>query len=124
MPTILAEPNSRRPWAGWGGAPVGSHFVCLACRVAFKQYYGLCCPNCDGQLYNAGLGFRTPRKGDDQGWRIVEIVLTAGLRFNWDWPHTRTPRTPHEARALVKKECVRRRNEGMMFLDEHPRRRM
>lgn len=62
------------------------HYVCLTCRVTFKQHPrpgGVHpCPRCAEPLSCAGHDFAAPRRRDAQGWSVVAAVLNAGLRYD------------------------------------------
>ncbi len=88
-----------------------SHFVCVSCRASWKKQTGRVdrgdvCPRCAGPLVDAGIQLAVPRKRDTAGWRALEAVLAAGLRFNpscigcMDGPGYR-PRTPREVRERL-----------------------
>ena len=123
MPTEFV-PEKSRP--SFGGAPVGQHYVCLACRVAFKGYSCLACPNCGGPLYGSGLAFRTPRKGAKRQWRVVSTLLQHGLSYprNHGGYRRPAPRTPREAKEAVRRAQRRVAGELGSFLENHPRQRM
>lgn len=46
------------------------HYVCVDCRWSVKRS-GIC-PHCRKWLQDAGAYFKTPKKTDDKGWKIVE----------------------------------------------------
>ncbi|MGH4030006.1 zf-TFIIB domain-containing protein [Actinomycetota bacterium Odt1-20B] len=87
-----------------------SHFVCLPCRASFKKAadYGRVridiCPQCGGQLLNAGSALAVPKRRDRAAWRALAAVLTAGVRFRQACcgcgPGYR-PRTPREVRERL-----------------------
>ncbi|MEU5000399.1 zf-TFIIB domain-containing protein [Streptomyces sp. NPDC021622] len=87
-----------------------SHFVCLPCRASFKKTadYGRVridiCPQCGGQLLNAGSALAVPKRRDTAAWRALSAVLTAGLRFRQDccgWGPGYRPRTPRDVRERL-----------------------
>lgn len=89
--------------------PASSHFVCLPCRASYKKPadYGRVrvdiCPQCGGQLLNAGSALAVPKRRDKAAWRALGAVLTAGLRFRQGCcggPGHR-PRTPREVRERL-----------------------
>ncbi|RKS08378.1 hypothetical protein DFP74_4075 [Nocardiopsis sp. Huas11] len=60
--------------------------MCLECRVAFKhrghEVRARVCPNCAGKLIDAGSDLEVPRRGDDAGWRVLGVLLRAGITFH------------------------------------------
>ncbi|MFM9370700.1 deoxyxylulose-5-phosphate synthase [Streptomyces sp. Da 82-17] len=67
--------------------PVGkTHYVCLTCRVSYKQAYDRArqrsCPRCAGALLHAGSAFAAPPRRDRAGWRTVSVLLNAGLGYH------------------------------------------
>ncbi|MFI9045421.1 hypothetical protein [Streptomyces sp. NPDC053427] len=86
----------------------GTHFVCLGCRVAFKRPATSrgpgSCPQCRGELINAGADLEVPRKRDTAGWRALTAVLRSGLTFHGGCCGTGPgyrPRTPREVRERL-----------------------
>ncbi|GAB3499117.1 hypothetical protein GCM10027440_53610 [Nocardiopsis coralliicola] len=65
-------------------AGLGLHAVCLDCRVAFKHAgrRDRVCPNCAAELIDAGNDLEVPRRGDDAGWRVLGVLLRAGVTFH------------------------------------------
>ncbi|MFF9070204.1 hypothetical protein ACF09E_33165 [Streptomyces sp. NPDC014891] len=64
--------------------PYKLHFVCTACRVAFKRHpdaAGHRCPRCSEPMLCAGHDFAAPRRRDVKAWTVVAAVLDAGLRY-------------------------------------------
>ena len=62
------------------------HYVCIDCRVSVKRFPDRAlperpCPRCGLPMRVAGRDFAAPRRRDDAGWRAVEAVLAAGLRY-------------------------------------------
>ncbi|MFE0374501.1 hypothetical protein ACFW1M_02750 [Streptomyces inhibens] len=89
------------------------HFVCLDCRAAWKktptaQGPGHC-PQCRGELIDAGADLAVPKRRDDAGWRALGAVLRAGLTFHGGCCGTgpgyrpRTPREVQERLALAER---------------------
>ncbi|MFE3460162.1 hypothetical protein ACFXKD_21665 [Nocardiopsis aegyptia] len=85
----------------------GHHHVCPACRVAFKDRVDRprdrVCPNCAGALIDAGSDLEVPRRGDRAGWRVLEVLLRAGVTFHatcCDGPGWR-PRTMAQVRERL-----------------------
>lgn len=81
------------------------HFVCLGCRVAFKKTATSRdpgrCPQCRGELINAGADLAVPKRRDDAGWRALGAVLRSGLTFHGGCCGTGPgfrPRMPREVR--------------------------
>lgn len=66
--------------------PHRSAFVCLSCRVSFKRSgHGTSpCPNCRRQLLLAGDAFAAPPRRDRDAWRVVAVLLRAGVDFKQD----------------------------------------
>ncbi|MDB1086501.1 deoxyxylulose-5-phosphate synthase [Streptomyces sp. ACA25] len=65
--------------------PTKTSFVCLPCRASYKQFYRgdheRRCPQCRQLLMYTGSAFETPRKRDNEGWRVLSVLLHAGIRF-------------------------------------------
>ncbi len=65
---------------------LGRHHVCLECRAAFKHRLHeprtRVCPNCAGKLIDTGSDLEVPRRGDDAGWRVLGVLLRAGVTFH------------------------------------------
>jgi DNA-directed RNA polymerase subunit RPC12/RpoP len=85
--------------------PAHDKWVCLRCRwtaklprldVRTQDRPGYRCPKCNAQLLWTGTAFRPPRKGDDEGWRVVEKLLEAGFRFHATRQRHQVPRTLKE----------------------------
>ncbi|MFH8403483.1 deoxyxylulose-5-phosphate synthase [Streptomyces sp. NPDC018019] len=63
-------------------------FVCLPCRASYKQPYpgrhddGRICPRCTGPLTHVGSAFAAPRRRDAAAWRVLSVLLHAGVRFH------------------------------------------
>ncbi|MGA4876239.1 hypothetical protein NCG97_05110 [Streptomyces lydicamycinicus] len=81
------------------------HFVCLVCRAAWKKTPASGgpgrCPQCRGELINAGADLAVPKRRDMAGWRALEAVLRAGLTFHGGCCGTGPgyrPRTPREVK--------------------------
>ncbi|MEU2548411.1 deoxyxylulose-5-phosphate synthase [Streptomyces roseolus] len=86
-----------------------SSYVCLPCRVSYKQGYEHGpehrCPRCAQPMTGVGTAFQPPRRRDAEGWRVLSVLLHAGIRF-----HARgccgegsgyRPRTLSEVKARV-----------------------
>ncbi|MFB4292949.1 hypothetical protein ACBI99_35280 [Nonomuraea sp. ATR24] len=60
-------------------------FVCLPCRASYKQPYvggsERRCPRCAGVLIHVGTAFAAPRRRDVAAWRVLSVLLHAGVRF-------------------------------------------
>ncbi|WP_111664259.1 MULTISPECIES: deoxyxylulose-5-phosphate synthase [unclassified Streptomyces] len=61
-------------------------YVCLSCRVSYKQSYDRArerlCPRCAGPMIHAGSAFAAPRRRDTAAWRILTVLLNAGVGFH------------------------------------------
>ncbi|WP_245687616.1 deoxyxylulose-5-phosphate synthase [Streptacidiphilus griseoplanus] len=61
-------------------------YVCLPCRASYKQPYlgdhTRLCPRCAKPLIHAGSAFAAPRRRDDSSWRVLSVLLHAGVRFH------------------------------------------
>ncbi|MGH3313248.1 MAG: deoxyxylulose-5-phosphate synthase [Streptomyces sp.] len=64
-------------------------YVCLPCRASYKQPYPEpCsdherrCPRCRESLIHVGSAFAPPRRRDTAGWRVLSVLLNAGIRFH------------------------------------------
>ncbi|WP_431781635.1 deoxyxylulose-5-phosphate synthase [Streptomyces chumphonensis] len=61
-------------------------WVCLPCRVSYKQPYGppqlRPCPRCAEPLRHVGTAFATPRRRDTEAWRVLGVLLHAGVHFH------------------------------------------
>ncbi|MEU5179321.1 deoxyxylulose-5-phosphate synthase [Streptomyces longwoodensis] len=82
-------------------------YVCLPCRASYKQPYGGSwvrrCPRCGRELTHAGSAFAVPARRDTEGWRVLSVLLHAGVRFHkscCDGPGYR-PRTLREVRGRL-----------------------
>ncbi|PZG21220.1 deoxyxylulose-5-phosphate synthase [Nonomuraea aridisoli] len=84
-------------------------FVCLPCRASYKQPYPRSghnersCPRCGEPLIHVGSAFAAPRRRDVAAWRVLSLLLHAGVRFHKSCcggPGYR-PRTLGEARARM-----------------------
>ncbi|MEU5867372.1 MULTISPECIES: hypothetical protein [unclassified Nonomuraea] len=84
-------------------------FVCLPCRASYKQPYplpgdkGRSCPRCGESLIHVGSAFAAPRRRDTAAWRVLSLLLHAGVGFHKSCcggPGYR-PRTLGEARARM-----------------------
>lgn len=70
--------------------PGKTSFVCLPCRASYKQPYAepyagadeRRCPRCAEPLIHAGSAFAPPRRRDTAGWRVLSVLLNAGIRFH------------------------------------------
>ncbi|MEU9112176.1 deoxyxylulose-5-phosphate synthase [Streptomyces sp. NPDC048483] len=82
-------------------------YVCLPCRASYKQPYDRArerrCPRCARTMTHVGSAFQPPRRRDTEGWRVLSVLLNAGIRFHKSCcggPGYR-PRTLHEVRARM-----------------------
>ncbi|MGW6910374.1 deoxyxylulose-5-phosphate synthase [Streptomyces sp. NPDC054940] len=61
-------------------------YVCLPCRVSYKQPYDRTrqriCPRCAEPMIHAGSAFATPRRRDVAAWRTLSVLLNAGVGFH------------------------------------------
>ncbi|WP_078952038.1 deoxyxylulose-5-phosphate synthase [Streptomyces sp. NRRL F-5755] len=63
-------------------------YVCLPCRASYKQPHpgrhdhARICPQCAEPLIHVGSAFAAPKKRDDAGWRVLSVLLNAGVRFH------------------------------------------
>lgn len=66
--------------------PAKTAFVCLPCRASFKQPYAGAwvrrCPRCGQELVHVGSAFAAPPRRDTEGWRVLSVLLHAGVRFH------------------------------------------
>ncbi|MFJ4770395.1 deoxyxylulose-5-phosphate synthase [Streptomyces uncialis] len=67
--------------------PAGkTSYVCLPCRASYKQPYGperaRVCPGCARELVHAGSAFAPPPRRDTAGWRVLGVLLRAGVGFH------------------------------------------
>ncbi len=87
--------------------PSRTHLVCLRCRGSYKYSIGqgpARCPQCRGDLLDAGPHLEVPRKVDKASWRALEAVLESGLNFSGGCCGTGPgyrPRTPREVRERL-----------------------
>ncbi|WP_405756337.1 deoxyxylulose-5-phosphate synthase [Streptomyces sp. NBC_00073] len=64
-------------------------YVCTACRISLKrdrydergQELGHRCPRCRRALVHAGDSFEAPPRRDVAAWRVVAVLLDAGIGF-------------------------------------------
>ncbi|MFJ2197628.1 deoxyxylulose-5-phosphate synthase [Streptomyces violaceusniger] len=82
-------------------------YVCLPCRGSYKQPYlgaqDRLCPRCAKPMIHVGSAFAAPRRRDKAGWRVLSVLLHAGVRFHKSCcggPGYR-PRTLHEVRERM-----------------------
>jgi hypothetical protein len=88
-------------------------WLCIGCRWTTKIEFvdvrstnrpSYRCPKCRTKMLWAGTAFRPPRKGDDEGWLVVEQLLGSGFRYVTTSRHRRrVPRTLEELDAWRKK---------------------
>ncbi|MFD4153981.1 deoxyxylulose-5-phosphate synthase [Streptomyces hydrogenans] len=61
-------------------------YVCLPCRASYKQGddHGpeRRCPRCAQPMTGVGSAFQPPRRRDTEGWRVLSVLLHAGVRFH------------------------------------------
>ncbi|MET9290859.1 deoxyxylulose-5-phosphate synthase [Streptomyces sp. NPDC003077] len=64
-------------------------YVCLPCRASYKQHYPTPhydherhCPRCGKPLVHVGSAFAPPPRRDEEGWRVLSVLLHAGIRFH------------------------------------------
>lgn len=67
-------------------------YVCLPCRASYKQphpSYGphggdarRICPRCAEPLIHVGSAFAAPSRRDTEAWRVLSVLLHAGVRFH------------------------------------------
>ncbi|MGW4147874.1 deoxyxylulose-5-phosphate synthase [Streptomyces albogriseolus] len=72
--------------------PAKTSFVCLPCRASYRQPYPArtrdgevdrrVCPRCAGTLIHVGAAFAAPPRRDTEGWRVLSVLLHAGVRFH------------------------------------------
>ncbi|MFI9725169.1 deoxyxylulose-5-phosphate synthase [Streptomyces sp. NPDC052092] len=72
-------------------SPARTSFVCLPCRAAYKQRHPSrpvdgeadrrVCPRCARTLIHVGAAFAAPPRRDTEGWRVLSLLLHAGVRF-------------------------------------------
>ena len=107
------HPENLSSTSGGGAYPDGmSHgktaFVCLPCRASYKQPYDRdrpqrICPRCARPLNHAGSAFAPPPRRDRDAWRVLSVLLNAGVGFHKSCcggPGYR-PRTLREVRARL-----------------------
>ncbi|RII14704.1 hypothetical protein DSC45_20335 [Streptomyces sp. YIM 130001] len=92
-----------------------THYVCLDCRVSYKQGFDRrrqrVCPRCARPLFHAGAAFAAPPRRDIAAWRVLEVLLNAGVAFHMgccDGPGYR----PQNLRE-VRERLTRARRDGM-----------
>lgn len=66
-----------------------SNFICLNCRIAMKRFPVMNgerithrCGNCDAELIDMGHDFHAPRRGNDNQWRKLDKLVSAGVTFS------------------------------------------
>ncbi|MGW4029715.1 deoxyxylulose-5-phosphate synthase [Streptomyces sp. NPDC004838] len=66
--------------------PARTSYVCLSCRVPYKQSYDRTrqriCPRCAEPMLHAGSAFAAPRRRDIAAWRTLTTLLNAGVGFH------------------------------------------
>lgn len=84
-------PWHRRWWRIYGGrmdAHGKTSYVCLPCRASYKKphprrYDGeRICPRCAEPMVHVGSAFAPPRRRDTAAWRVLAVLLHAGVRFH------------------------------------------
>ncbi|MFC3521919.1 hypothetical protein ACFPZ0_05120 [Streptomonospora nanhaiensis] len=67
---------------------LGLHYVCPPCRFAVKRRAWAVrpdgttdCPRCGRAMLNAGQDLEVPRATDHEGWRVLTLLLEAGVTF-------------------------------------------
>ncbi|AXK34524.1 deoxyxylulose-5-phosphate synthase [Streptomyces armeniacus] len=90
-------------------------FVCLPCRASYKQPHPRIgvpragesaerrCPRCARAMVHVGSAFAPPKRRDTEAWRVLSVLLHAGVRFHkscCDGPGYR-PRTLGEVRERM-----------------------
>ncbi|MEU3398796.1 hypothetical protein ACVW0K_003923 [Streptomyces filamentosus] len=62
-----------------------SSYVCLPCRGSYKRDHRPGthpCPRCGAAMTGVGAAFQPPKRNDTEGWRVLSVLLHAGLRFH------------------------------------------
>lgn len=86
-------------------------WVCLACRWTAKiplvdvrsaDRPSYRCPKCRRKMLWTGTAFRPPRKGDEEGWAVVEKLLATGFLYVSTSQRRRVPRTLKELDAWLR----------------------
>ncbi|WP_190100726.1 deoxyxylulose-5-phosphate synthase [Streptomyces griseoflavus] len=93
--------------------PSKTSYVCLPCRAAYKLPHPSRepradagrrpCPRCSQPLVHVGSAFAAPPRRDARAWRVLSVLLHAGVRFHKSCcggPGYR-PRTPREVRERM-----------------------
>jgi hypothetical protein len=78
--------------------PYKRHFVCFACRKAFKrppvsdwprawtppesEFDPAPCPDCGRRMADLGLDFKPPRRTDREHWEVVEFLFRRGFAYH------------------------------------------
>lgn len=72
--------------------PAKTSYVCLPCRASYKQPYlsyephdrdnRRVCPRCAEPLVHVGSAFAAPPRRDTEAWRVLSVLLHAGVRFH------------------------------------------
>ncbi|MET7290258.1 deoxyxylulose-5-phosphate synthase [Streptomyces sp. NPDC005573] len=67
-------------------SPAKTSYICLPCRVSYKQPYGperqRICPRCAQPLTHVGTAFAAPRRRDTAAWRTLTVLVNAGVGFH------------------------------------------
>ncbi|MGD9212971.1 MAG: hypothetical protein PVI90_19455, partial [Desulfobacteraceae bacterium] len=78
---------------------ITSSYACLGCRKAFKKNrykqlsdgnwepldYDVVCPQCGGEVFDAGDAFKAPKANDVKAWNELKPLFEFGYRFNRDF---------------------------------------
>ncbi|MFI5571511.1 deoxyxylulose-5-phosphate synthase [Streptomyces sp. NPDC051740] len=61
--------------------------VCLPCRASYEQPYDgdgphRSCPRCAEPLIHVGSAFAAPPRRDTGAWRVLSVLLHAGVHFH------------------------------------------
>lgn len=79
--------------------------VCFKCRICFhKPYYAgvFQCGTCKAPTTYAGTAFRAPRKTNKKEWAKLEVLIKAGVTFQYYGGTGVLPATARAARLLLK----------------------
>ena len=95
---------------------MGYKNVCTYCKTSFSKgmdYNNLStstCPECKNQMILVNHKFKPPKKRDNQGWKLVKLLLDNGFRFNAVYTKVDAnlflkvcyPKTLDEAKEFIK----------------------
>lgn len=81
--------------------------VCFKCRICFHRPFNsgvFQCGTCKAPTTYAGTAFRAPRKQNVKEWAKLEVLIKAGMLFQYYGGTGILPATARDARLKVAKD--------------------